>query len=348
MLTISSVTRTARRGRLALVLATAAAAAAAVAPAAASEGSPPHVAVVVYDDFGDEGSYALEDYQDKWSNPYGLGEMAAGGARSFENGAFTADATPFTTGADFSVYDHIKYLAISTSSFAVPEHGSVEFAADIAAETPGTEPGRVIHGTYGPPGSYPEGAPYAAATLEGQQAGATLHMIDFATGQLFDWFVSGSTAFTLVERLPSSVTGSPDGGTRDTMYTQIVDEVPLSPGEHTVAIRFTRTPRGAFAQYLLDGELVSVVQRVGIPLDVQHVPYTGLYPSLGSGELLADRVDTVAIGHGLFSLLDAFPFQHPDVPELSVSIPLTERLFGQGARATFDNVVVTTTTLGRR
>src|SRR5215217_7342404 len=131
--------------------------------------------------------------------------MAAGGTRTFADGTFTAAATPFSTGADFSVFDHIKYLAVSNETFAIPEHGSVEFAVDIAVETPGTDPGRVIHGTY------PDGTPYAEPTLEGQQAAATLHMIDFETGQLFDWFVSGSTAFTLIERLPAVVTGSPGG-----------------------------------------------------------------------------------------------------------------------------------------
>jgi hypothetical protein len=49
----------------------------------------------------------------------------------------------------------------------------------------------------------------------------------------------------------------------------------------------------------------------------------------------------VTIGHGLFSLLDAFPFQHPDAPELSVSVPLSERIWGQGAEATFDDFTVT-------
>jgi hypothetical protein len=52
-------------------------------------------------------------------------------------------------------------------------------------------------------------------------------------------------------------------------------------------------------------------------------------------------MNSVVIGHGLFSLLDAFPFQHPEAPALNVSIPLNERLFGQGAKAKFANVVVT-------
>jgi len=63
--------------------------------------------------------------------------------------------------------------------------------------------------------------------------------------------------------------------------------------------------------------------------------------SLGPGELLRDKMNSVVIAHGLFSLLDAFAFQHPEAPALNVSIPLKERLFGQGARARFANVVVT-------
>ena len=329
----------------AVVLVVMGAGAAGAAPDVDRPAGPP-VDVRVYDDFEDADGYTLADYAELWTNPYGLGEMAAGGTRTAEGGAFTADATPFTTAYDFGVFDHIKYLATSTETFTLPEHGYVEFAVDITAETPGTEPGRVVHGTYGPSGSYPAGEPWSAATLEGQQAAATLHMIDFRTGQLFDWFVSGSTAFTLVERLPAVVTGSPAGATIGTAYTQVVDEVPLTPGEHTVAIRLTRTPGGTSAEYRLDGRLVSRVQHVGVPLDVQGVPYTGIYPSLGPGELLGDQIGELTIGHGLFSLLDAFPFQHPDAPELSVSIPVSERIFGQGARATFDDVVVTTRELG--
>ena len=77
----------------------------------------------------------------------------------------------------------------------------------------------------------------------------------------------------------------------------------------------------------------------------------GTYPSLGPGENLGDQIHSLAIGHGLFSLIDAFPFQHPESPELSVSIPVgtanpadagRARLFGQGAKGSFDNFEVTT------
>ena len=57
-----------------------------------------------------------------------------------------------------------------------------------------------------------------------------------------------------------------------------------------------------------------------------------------------DKIEKFVIGHGLFSLLDAFPYQHPEAPELAVSIPLENRLFGQGASATFDDFRVTTRT----
>jgi hypothetical protein len=291
---------------------------------------------IVYDSFQKPGGYTLNDYFLKWSNPYGSGEMALGDTRSFAGGKFSVSAVPFQTGADFSVFDHLKYIAISNQSFPVPEKGSITFSSQITAETPGTTPNRVIEGIY-----TQTGATYSATVLQGQQAGVVMNMVDFQTGQLFDWFVAGNTAFTLIERLPSSVTGSQLPAGRDKMYTQIIDEVPISPGPHTVEIRYSRRPNEAMVEYFLDGRLISKVKNIGIPLDKQGVPYTGIYPSLGDGELLKDQINSFSIGHGLFSLLDAFPFQHPEAPELSVSIPIENRLFGQGARAQFDNFVVT-------
>ena len=75
-----------------------------------------------------------------------------------------------------------------------------------------------------------------------------MNMVDFCTGQLFDWFLAGNTAFTLIERLPTNVTGNTSnpgcpGATyvgRDKMYTQIVDEVPVSGGDRTTSRSATR------------------------------------------------------------------------------------------------------------
>ena len=98
-------------------------------------------------------------------------------------------------------------------------------------------------------------------------------------------------------------------------------------------------------EYLLDGELFVRVDDVGVPIDKQaDAPFAGYTPSLGAGEELADQLDSFSIGHGLFSLLDVFPYQHPERPDLSVSIPLTERLFGQGAVGTWADFTVTTVT----
>ncbi len=282
-----------------------------------------------------------------WVNSFGPGELAAGGTRTVTKQGVTVDAVPFHVGADFSVFDHLKYIAISTQSFNVPESGSLEFSVDITAETPGTEQGRVIHGCYGPSGSYaavgdPCAAPFEQVALQGQQAGVVLNMVNFETGQLFDWFIAGDTAFALIERLPTAVTGSP-GTPLDLAYTQIVTEVDLKPGKkHSVAIRYNRGPATSSVDYFLDGKLVTHVDDVGVPLDVQGVPFTGYAPATGLGEPLKDRLDSFVIGHGLFSLLDAFPYQHPEAPELSVSIPLSERLFGQGAVGTWDKFRVTT------
>jgi hypothetical protein len=321
----------------------------------------PNKTVVVYDDFS-SGNNA------KWSNPYGPGETAVGGANhqeTFPGGTENVRAVPFLTGYDFSVFDHLKYMEVSNSAFPVPSHGSVEFSADMTAQTPGTVTGLVQNGVYGPSGTWtdptsppPSGyAPYQAKVLQGQQAGVVLNMIDFCTGQLFDWFLAGNTAFTLIERLPTNVTNNTTnpqcpGATyvgRDKMYTQIIDEMNVSGGSHHVSIAYSANTNSV--EYRIDGKLVSHVNDVGIPLDKQHIKFTGTYPSLGPGENLKGKIAYLSIGHGLFSLLDAFPFQHPDSPELSVSIPVgtanpadagKARLFGQGADGTFDNFVVTT------
>ena len=259
------------------------------------------------------------------------------------NGEVNVRAVPFSVGADFSVFDHLKYIAISTQEFTVPDEGSLTFSARIQASTPGTEDGRVIQGCYGPPGSYlnvgdPCAAPWSQVALEGMQAGVVLNMINFATGQLFDWFVSENKVFALIERLPSNVTGNatdpsdPNYVGLDKAYTQIIKEADITPGKkYDVAIRYTRGPGVSMVEYFLDGELFASVDNVGVPLDVQGLPYTGIAPSYGPGEVLNDQLDTFVMGHGLFSLLDQFPYQHPERPDLSVSIPLAERLFGQGA-----------------
>ena len=223
----------------------------------------------------------------------------------------------------------------------MPVNGQLTFSSTIDAKAYNTQAGgRLISGSY-----IGSGAPYSALAREGQQAGAVMNMTDFSTGQLFDWFISGSTAFTLTERLPSSVTNpalpSSDPGYVgiDKMYTQILHEVQIGPGPHEVAITYSDT---GSVSYFLDGALVSRVDPVGVPLDRQGVAdWSGAYPSHGAGEPLAGKIRHLSIGHGLFSLLDAFPFQHPDRPDLAVSIPVSERLFGQGMEATFDNFTVT-------
>ncbi|MCA1698987.1 MAG: DUF6081 family protein, partial [Actinobacteria bacterium] len=118
-----------------------------------------------------------------------------------------------------------------------------------------------------------------------------------------------------------------------------------------------RDLEGAHVAYFLDGMRVARVKNIGVPLDRQGVPYTGYAPSLGPGELLVNKVNDFVIGHGTFSLLDAFPYQWgwfdictqngldsltQQACGLSVSIPTSERLFGQGVRAHFDNFTVTT------
>ena len=301
------------------------------------------------------GSRDTIEYATKWANIYGPLSLAVNGTRSVSaNGDFNVSAVPFMIGADYSVFDHLKYIAVSTQSFPVPASGSLTFSVRIQASTPGTIAGRVIRGCYGAPSSYaqvgdPCAAPWSATALEGQQAGVVLNMINFATGQLFDWFVSESQVFALIERLPSNVTNpalmptDPGYVGLEKAYTQIIKVENVKPGKkYDVAIRYSRSATTSKVEFFLDGKLFTSVDNVGVPLDKQSVAYTGTYPSYGNGEVLKDDLDSFVIGHGLFSLLDAFPFQHPERPDRSVSIPLSERLFGQGASGTFTKFQVTT------
>lgn len=286
-------------------------------------------------------------YADMWTNLYGPGELAVGGTRTVTNAGTTIDATPFRTGVDLSVFDHLKYFAASTRSFTMPVTGSLEFSVDITAYTPGTEYNRKVQGCYGAPFSYPSlnapcAQPFEQVVLQGQQASAALNMINFETGQLFDWLVSGDKAFALIERLPSNITGSP-GTPVTSAYTQIIAEIDILPGvKHNYAIRYHRDDYESYVEYFINQQLFARVDNVGIPLDRQYVPYSGYAPSLGEGEILKDRLNSFVLAHGLFSLLDAFPYHHPDAPELSVSIPMSQRLFGQGAQAKWNNFKVVT------
>lgn len=320
----------------------------------------------IYDNF-DKPHYSLTDYAEKWMTPYGLGEMAVNDTRNFGGGRLNLGAVPFQTASDVGVNDHLKYQAVSARTFPVPENGTLVLSSDIRAATPGTVPDLIQRGVYGPSGSWidpasPPAPPrYSARVRPGQQAAAVMNVLDFCTGQVFDWFVASDTAFALIERLPSTVTGNVTNrdcrhATEvgiDKMYTQIIREVPANPDVwHHVDIAVTRHNGNAWADYFLDYQPIAHVANVGIPLDKQGAPFTGVYPSIGSGEQLARQLDSVRFGHGLFSLLDAFPFQHPEAPELSVSIPVGSpsaqsaaglaRLFGQGAYASFDNFTTLT------
>lgn len=296
----------------------------------------------VYDDFGGSDGYTESDYEDKWNLPYlqqeGGGiiyEEEAIDKRNFDGGQLHLEATPFETWADSTV-DHIKYFATSDRTFSIPDDGSIMFSSEIDAETPGTDTSRPICP------AEDEDEEECRTVLEGQQAAATLHMLNIhETGALFDWFVAENTAFCLTERLLDPLV--PDVGL-DRGYTQILREIDIS-GEHTYGIRYCRDSEDFDrVEWLLDEEVVAKHQKVGIPLDVQKPgKYRDVtWPSIDAeGELLKDKMNSFVIGHGLFSLLDEYPF-HPQYEDHFVSYPEDERIFGQGARAAFDDVTVTT------
>lgn len=319
-----------------------------VMPGGVAQGKP-SVIVEHYDGASGGEVQTESDYLSKWDDD-AFGALPA--TRTFSGAGVKVSSVPFVSGADFSVFDHLKYIATATKVWPVPADGSLTFGTTLTTRTDGIVPGLVQHGTY-----VESGAAYHAPLLDVQQASTSLNVVDFCTGMVLDWLITGTTAAPLIERLPSNVTfntsnpscpGAKHVG-RELMFTQYIREVPISEGvPHRFEITYHRGDDGAYVEYALDGRRVAKVDQVGIPLDRRGLRYTGTYPSLGPGELVDSQVHTLGMAHGLFSVLDAFPFQHPESPELSVSIPVGPgapghaRLFGQGAEGTWNDFTVTT------
>jgi hypothetical protein len=305
---------------------------------------------VVYDDF----SGGPDGYAAKWAQyttgPTGVpvGSAAQPHETAFGSGGVRIAANPFTMSYD-DVSDHIKYLATSTELFPAPARGSIMIAADIEAQTPGAVSGHILPTT-------------GRALLEGQQACATLHLLDFFNGGIFDWLISGTRACPRSERLffvpdlhtgYTQIPGLPNlqGNLTRTSSGAVSRDFPIASGPHNYAIRYSRdlnSDSPDLVEWMLDGVVVATVRRAGVPLDTQNPDYYSgsiTYPAVGPGEDLKAKFQGFFIGHGLFSLVDEFPFnQFPDYNY--ISIPEEERIFGQGAIGTFANVTVTTSVKG--
>jgi|GEM_PF-1008426 len=304
---------------------------------------------IVYDNFNDEGA----SYSAKWSTPfYGIaGEtyFQDGGSLlvTFPKGKLKVSSPEFQWASETLFFDHIKYLATSNKIFHIPKIGSIEFSADIKAKTFNTVPNltMIAH-------KVSNGEEVRYLLNEGRQAGATLHMLNFQeTGVLFDWFVYGNQAFALYERLFNAPVYPAD---IQTAFTQIVEIFDITPDTHNFAIRYTRNQNTGKdkVEYLIDGKIKTRVRDIGIPLNLHG--HNAVYPAQGPGERVVDLMTGMIIGHGLFSLLDVFPFQDEDSAGTSVTIPLrgpfpnlnlnkpkvNSRIWGQGAEAEFDNFKV--------
>lgn len=294
---------------------------------------------VLYDDFAG----GAPSYAQKWSLFFSLEQQfGATNLPSFARGRLVLDADPFRGWMDASCApglpvcvnaDHIKYQALSTRAFAVPRRGSVTMSADIEGSTFGTRPGYVVPAT-------------GRRLPEAQQAAAVIQLLDPTVGQTFDWFVSRHEALPKIERTIAPI--GPVG--LDRAYTQFLPAVRIRPGWHRFSIRYARglAPHDE-ADWFVDGRRVAVVHQVGIPLDVQNPARHGhiVFRSLGPGERVASRMNSVILGHGIYSFVDNFPFfpaysLFPAYQQFFVSIPRDQRIFGQGIAARFDNFRVRT------
>ena len=328
---------------------------------------------IVYDDFETSADatpgYDLDDYNAKWSYPFlaffGVGEPTLPVA--FDAGRLDLDPRPITWANDSipTIY-HIKYIVISNQELEVPVNGSIMFSADIVAQTPNTLPGVEMRAH-----DRITGDPVVYNLLEGRQALTSLHMLNLTTsdpgetGQLFDWLVSENKALALTERLFNF---GAQPATAGQAYTQIIAEIPLEAGStHNFAIRYQRKPGEPKdrVEFLIDGKVVATHKDVGVPLDDQHPNFYAKFPITdpsdpsGEGEILKPRINRLKMAHGLFSLLDVWPYGEPQAGGKGVTIPVggpaagiktdhvtgepyvDTRIWGQGAQGYHDNFTVT-------
>jgi hypothetical protein len=97
-------------------------------------------------------------------------------------------------------------------------------------------------------------------------------------------------------------------------YTQIVGVIDIPAGVNEFGIRYTRKPGNGVdkVEWLINGEVVVQNRKAGVPLDQQapgkYKSKPLIYPSVGPGEPVKTEMQTMIFGHGIFSLLDVFPF----------------------------------------
>ena len=309
---------------------------------------------ILYDNFQDGGA----SYSQKWVSPfYGIaGEtyFQDGGnlLLSFPKGRIKVSSPLFSWASNQLFYDHLKYFAMSTRSFAIPQRGSIEFSANIKCQLLNTIPDLTMIAN-----KVSTGAEVRYKLEVGRQAGATLHMLNLSeTGVLFDWLVSGTKAYPIYERLFNAPV---DPANIETAFTQIFDEFDISPKMHKFGIRYTRdiTTGEDKVDYFIDGKIKATIRNIGIPLTLSGS--NAVYPAQGPGERLINELSQFTIGQGVVSVLDVFPFGQDDIHGDTVTIPLrgavidlnssepkvNSRLWGQGAVGEFTNFKVIIKTL---
>ena len=230
------------------------------------------VTVVDYD------SHDAAQYAARWVNPYGPLDGVV--PQVDASGAVTLSDVPFKPGTDFSVFDHLKYIGISTRLLPCPRSARSTFEVDIAAGHRVATAGHVVARLSTARGVLEPRRPAPAIRRDGARGpagGRRAQHGRLLTGQLFDWFVPavGVRAHRATAHHVTGNTSNPGSPARvglDKAYTQIVKNIPVTPGQaHHVAISFTRNASRSSVAYVLDGKVVAKVTNVGMPLDRQGV-----------------------------------------------------------------------------
>lgn len=230
-------------------------------------------------------------------------------------------AEPMFTKDESGTASHLKWMVTSTQAFATAGHVvRARFRA-----------GARSFGTFG----HPYGQDAADPESDIRLGAASLNVLDFESGLVFDFWIGNRTIVPMYERL--RLPGMPGDYAAFTSVTEPISREPDAVNEFSVVVD---TAKGAVS-WEIDGQIVAVVERTGPPAP-------GWATVLDHGGIPRDATPRqLLVGLGLMTLLDA---SRPPSPRGLVHagvdlVSPTEfhggpTLFGQGVQLDVEDVRV--------
>ncbi|EGG21583.1 hypothetical protein DFA_01469 [Cavenderia fasciculata] len=214
------------------------------------------------------------------------------------SGFLRIDSNPFTL-THPSVLDHVKWLALTKESVAVPENGSLTCSFKVRANTLGAD-------------RHPFGDAIRDAKNDPRLAMGVVNSLDFETMLVADFAMAGNSLYAIYERLPFAKGD----------YASFTYMIPIATDIDPAAfldLAITWDHPTKTVRWIVGGKVVYQVDRIGYQISREYVAVD----RGGVEELAFPR--SISCGFGTFSLLDSAETCHIDSTSSSMSSSLGKR-----------------------